>query len=104
MGTHKRGFRKSHVYPLCIPGRLQRGLGLVAEPSGTGSACGAQFQLARSHEGGESQSGKDERGLHHRPIFWVVQTPHKVRDIDKGKPVAGGRKSGKRVKEEWTAR
>lgn len=64
MGTHKRGFRKGHVYPLRIPGGLQRGLGLVPEPSGTISAGSAEFHLARFHEGGESQSGKDKRGLH----------------------------------------
>ena len=95
MGTHKRGFRKGHVNPLCIPGCLQRSLRLIPEPSGTGSACGAEFHLARSHERGESQAGKHERRLHQRSFFWVVQTPHKVRNIDKGKPVAGGRKSRK---------
>lgn len=103
MNTHERGFCKGHVNPLGIPGRLQRGLCLVPEPRGTASARGTEFHLVGLDEGGESQSGKDERGLHQRPIFGVVQTPHKVGDIDKGKPVASGRKSRKRMRKEWMA-
>lgn len=76
---------------------------MISEPSRTTSAGGTEFHLVRFHEGGERETGKDERRLHQRPVFGVVQTPHKVRDIDKGEPVTGGRESENRIKREWDA-
>ena len=88
--SYQCSFGQLQIDPLSAQRLLQVGLSSVSQPQRTAASTSTEFQLARSHEGGQGQASVYQSGLHARPFVDVEEAADEVRSVDKGQPVTCG--------------